>query len=147
MYHKRIRNISKRRVVATIIIIVLSAYVLFIRDSTSRLEGYCLKEKRFLTDEDFIQLAVRRALKDPPQLRPDIDGSELSIMSFSQEHPGCCRVTHEIKKSFFGNYLRTSVVLEIKTKEKDSSRRSPSEYTTWTVMRECGELVFHSGGG
>lgn len=141
------RYISKLILAVTMITIVGGSYALFIRDSNTPVDGYCAKRKGFLSNEEFIQLAVRQSLKDPPQLRPDIEGSEASIVNFSQEHPGCCSVAKARRRGLWGDYLSTSVVMEIKTKEKDPSRKNPSEYTTWTVLRECGELVLHSGGG
>jgi hypothetical protein len=110
-------------------------------------DGYCLKQMRVLSNEDFIKLAVKQSLKSSPSLRPDIDESEAAIENFYSQHPDCCSVTREKENGFFGDYLETSVVMKIKTKEEDPSRNKPFEYTTWTVMTECGGLVLQSGGG
>ena len=110
-------------------------------------DGYCLNRMRVLNNEDFIKLAVRQSIKQSPRWRPDIDDSEAAIESFHREHPGCCSVTKEKASGLFGDYLETSVVMQINTKEQDPSRNKPFEYTTWTVMTECGDLVLQSGGG
>lgn len=113
--------------------------------------GYCYSQKRFLSDEEFIQSALRRVLKGSPYSRPDIDGSEASIRNFHSDHPGCCQILRiaagkEPEGAAFSDIWHVAVLMSFKSLEKFSPS-SPAMYTSYTVLNECGKVLEHSGGG
>ncbi|MBC7786279.1 MAG: hypothetical protein H7Z18_02225 [Methylophilaceae bacterium] len=64
---------------------LISIYLIFI--GIADRAGYCSAQQRYISDEEFIQIAVR-ANKD----KMKIDGSEESISSFHAKNPECCSV-------------------------------------------------------
>jgi len=126
------------------ITIVYKGYKYFYPD----IPGYCYSQKRFLSDEEFIQLAVKEALTHSAVLRPDIDGSEASIRNFSKHHPGCCQV-HRFKPgtlpkgNAYADQWTAHVVMTFRRAEKPNLS-APEMYNTFTILDVCGHVLMHS---
>jgi hypothetical protein len=56
----------------------------------SKRPDFCVAQKRYLTDEEFIGIAIRNQVYAD---RLGIGASEESVSNFHMNHPKCCRVT------------------------------------------------------
>ena len=104
--------------------------------------GYCLAQKRYLSDEEFIQIAVRNnmgAMK--------IDGSEESIRTFHAKNPQCCTVDRS-KTQYFSRFLSielngVDVYLNFERKEKTMAEHrgtTDKYYDAWVILDICGDI-------
>lgn len=104
--------------------------------------GYCFPEWKYLSDEDFIQAAVRSNVRDM-----DIDGSEESIKNFHAKHPKCCSVSRSYvswgERLWFGNYV--TVELNYKMKSKIPTERKYMFYRQYLRMLQCGDAGSNYG--
>ena len=50
--------------------------------------GYCFEERRVIPDEQFLEWAL---LSLKPRMK--LDGSEVSIQTYLEKHPGCCEIS------------------------------------------------------
>lgn len=106
---------------------------------TSDPPGYCGEQKRFLSDEEFIEIAVRDVHRSG---RMKIDGADASIVSFHAQHPNCCRVYRETQ-SFIDGMLNTYVVevvmyYEVNDKELKAQPKEGAYYESYTKIGACG---------
>jgi hypothetical protein len=118
-------------------IILVSGIIYGLREpSYSTQPGYCNKQKRFISDEEFIQIAIKKALKFPMTMRPDIDGSESSMRDLKVND--CCKIGRYLAGNHWDDQWLARVGLKYKTKQKDYDRTNPDEYVAFVVMDECG---------
>lgn len=117
-------------------------YVAFISDPT----GYCGEKKRFLSDEEFIEIALRDAYGSG---RMKIDGSDASIVGAYAQHRNCCRVYRKTQ-SFIDRILNINVVdilmyYEVNEKEFKTEPKDGEFYESHMRIGACGR-VYESFG-
>ncbi len=110
--------------------------------------GYCYSQKRFIRDEEFIEIAVRRTLTDG-EYRPDIDGSDESIRDFYKYKPDCCHVYRinagkEPEGAAWSDKWHANVIMRFKPIKKLKSSE-PDMYITITNIDVCGHVLDHHG--
>lgn len=110
---------------------------------TSDPPGYCGEQKRFLTDEEFIEAAVHY---EYPTGRMTIDGSEESLRTFYYKNPKCCHVDRKDKRSLFdkmigGRYhVEVSLFYETNDAWRKRTRTIDRYYGNYLAIDTCGEV-------
>ena len=104
--------------------------------------GYCSEQKRFLSDEEFIEIAVRDEIK-----KMNIDGSEESIRSFHAKHPDCCRVSRGGNKPMGVSANDVIVRLVFEANERWSSATKTKFYEDNLIIDPCGSVLDSYGEG
>ena len=100
--------------------------------------GYCSEQKRFLSDEEFIEIAVRWEFSTR---RMNIDGSETSIQSFHAKHPECCRVSRGGNKPMGVHANNVVVRLIFEVSETRFKETNEKYYDDSLIMSPCGEVL------
>lgn len=113
---------------------------------TSDPPGYCAEQKRFLSDEEFIEIAVRNEASGGMM---KINGSDASIVSFHAQHPDCCRVYRETQ-SFIEKILNAYVVevvmyYEVNEREFNTWPNEGEYYESYTEIGACGRVYGSMG--
>lgn len=101
---------------------------------------YCSAQKRVLTDEELIEIAVREQVAIG---HIDIDGSEASIRDFHKEQPTCCSVTRNTEDQGFINWIVgfRAVDVEVNFRVRTDRRKAVGEYYEGhVIIRACGEV-------
>lgn len=101
---------------------------------------YCAAQKRSLSDEEFIEIAIREQVNAN---RMDIDGSESSIRNFIKEHPTCCSIERNGEDPSFINKVTgfRAVDVQIVFPVKEDLRKTiGANYEGHVVIRPCGEV-------
>jgi hypothetical protein len=110
-----------------------------------RVSRYCGEQHHFLSDEEFIEAAVRNEV---PRGRIAIDGSEASIRTFSAGNPKCCRVTRR-KVSFFERALGVDTVdvdMYYRVNEATLKHQLGAEYYgLHLAIDSCGRVLNSAG--
>ena len=105
--------------------------------------GYCGEQKRFLSDAEFIEIAVRDEFNTR---RMNIDGSEASISSFHAKYPNCCHVYRGGDKSMGISTDSIVVHLVYEVNEKRFNETKEKYYENNKVIGPCGGEVLDSYG-
>lgn len=130
---KFIKNSMIVRILLGLIFIYL-AYITFADPP-----GYCATQKRYISDEEFIQIAVREN-----KTSMNIDGSEESIRTFHVKNPDCCTVNRR-QTQYSSRFLLTAVnSVEVFFQYELSAAkvaRYPANkyYDAWTTIDVCGK--------
>lgn len=101
--------------------------------------GYCAAQQRYISDEEFIQIAIQRE-----KTSMNIDGSEESIRTFHAKNPDCCRVDRN-QTQYFARFLSTTVnSVEVYLQYEMSAAkvaRYPANkyYDASVILDECGK--------
>ena len=103
---------------------------------------YCVDEKKFLSDEDFIVKAIWVDI-DKFKFEKEKISNEEFARSFHLNHPGCCSVTRH-SETPFGNIFNTDrVVVEILFERREFSFDEKSEekkyYRDQITLSACGK--------
>ena len=109
--------------------------------------GYCYSQKRFISDEEFIRLAVKRLMSSFSDA-PSIENSESFIWSYHREHPDCCSVYKPPAGKEWYGLGEVHIYIHYKTKypSSDESSKTPYEYSSFIIFDECGEYMGEFGG-
>lgn len=102
--------------------------------------GYCSEQKRFLSDEEFIEIAVRDEFNTG---RMNIDGSDASIRTFHAKHPNCCHVDRKAARSFMDKLFGAHVVVVqviYEVNEKNFNETKEKYYEDNLVIGTCGRM-------
>ena len=108
--------------------------------------GYCGEQKRFLSDAEFIEIAVRYEVNTK---RMNIDGSDASIRMFHANYPNCCRVDRRDKRNIFNKMLIIyTVVVQVIYEVNDREFKETKEkyYENNFLIDACGSEVLRSFG-
>ena len=101
--------------------------------------GYCAAQNRYISDEEFIQIAVKRN-----KTSMNIDGSEESIRTFHAKNPYCCHVDRK-HTQYFARFLSTTVnsvgiSLQYEMSAAQVARYPANKYHESIVITdECGK--------
>ena len=101
--------------------------------------GYCAAQKRYISDEEFIQIAIREN-----KTSMNIDGSEDSIRTFQEKNSDCCRVDRK-QTQYFARFLSTTVnsvevSLQFERNEKNIRVQGGDKYhESIVIVDECGK--------
>lgn len=129
-------------------LVIYKGYKYFYPD----IPGYCYSQKRFISNAEFIEIALRETLLGGNHyFRPNIDSSDESIRNFYQQNPDCCQVIRILANTLpegnsWQNIWHVDVVMHFKPLKKLNSS-DPDIYETWTNINECGQVLDHFGGG
>lgn len=109
--------------------------------------GYCREQKRYISDEEFVELAVREAFKDQ---RINIDGSDDSIKGFRAKHQNCCLVNGREDATIFNRTFhlqRVTVHFVFERKPEDISKYDSNDkyYESYVVFNICGIVLENYG--
>ena len=107
--------------------------------------GYCFEQKRYLSDEEFIQIAVRSELQNM-----NIDGSEESISTFQKKNPKCCSINREPSGKSFVNVMLNHTFVDVTLRyEKNAKTFHKNEpfYQAFVSIHSCGKVLDTIGSG
>lgn len=119
-----------------------AAYMFF----TSDPPGYCGEQKRFLTEKEFIEIAVR---EEASRGMMKVDGSAASVSTFYAKHPNCCRTSVE-PQSFIDRILNIYFVeavmyYEVNDKELKARPKEGEYFESYLTINACGQVVQRFG--
>jgi hypothetical protein len=109
--------------------------------------GYCADQHRYLSDQEFMQIAIRRQVNSN---RMEIDGSDASIRSFLENNPNCCRVDRDPEWLSFIDRLFGFYVVDVEVNfkvRKDRQMTIGQFYEGHALIRSCGEIDSVYGSG
>jgi hypothetical protein len=109
--------------------------------------GYCAAQNRSLTDDEFIELAVKEEFKSHHM---NIDGSAASISGFHAKNPNCCRVLYRDEASLLDRMFhlqRVMVHFVFERKPEDVSRYDKNDkyYESYVEFNTCGRVLNTAG--
>lgn len=108
--------------------------------------GYCFEQKRYLSDEEFIQIAVRSELQSI-----NIDGSEKSISTFQKRNPKCCSINREPSGMSFVNTVLNHTFVEVTLRYEKNAKtlfqKKESFYQAFVSIHSCGKVLDTIGSG
>lgn len=133
----------KENPIKLIIVVGLLSIVLYLF-LTADPPGYCSEQKRFLPDEEFIEIAVRDEFNTG---RMSIDGSDDSIRSFHAKHPNCCVVSRGGDKSMGIDADNIIVRLRFDVNQKRFNATKEKYYEDYLVISPCGIVLDSYGQG
>jgi hypothetical protein len=127
---------NKKTITIVFVLLICSGlYLVFSADPA----GYCRKTGRFLSDEEFIEIAVRNEVKFG-NMR--IDGREGSIRAFHADHPNCCRVNREagslIDRMLGSNFVGVDMYYEVNEKTLKAHPVGGEYYEVHLNVTACG---------
>jgi hypothetical protein len=132
-------SIRTKAIISIVFVSMVGAvlYLLFSADPP----GYCRERSRFLSDEEFIETAVRNEVNGG-MMR--IDGTEPSIRAFHVNHPSCCRVKRE-RGSLFERMIRVNAVTvdmyyEVNEKTLKARPLGGGYYEVHATIDACGRV-------
>lgn len=103
--------------------------------------GYCAAQQRYISDEEFIQIAVREN-----KTSMNIDGSEESIRTFHVKNPDCCTVNRR-QAQYSSRFLLTAVNsievrLQFERNEKNIKDQGGDKYhESIVIIDACGKQL------
>ena len=100
--------------------------------------GYCFKERRVIPDEQLLEGAL---LSLKPQMK--LDGSEVSIQTYLEKHPGCCEISRGGASFFDKNRIYGSFAYEFN--DEEFGGRGDRYYVKDIVWDACGNVIEHTG--
>lgn len=108
--------------------------------------GYCFEQKRYLSDAEFVQIAVNANME-----KIDIDGSEESILNYQKKNPQCCSINREPRGesllNVMFNHAYVDVTLRYKKKKGDPSSKEEPFYQAFVSIHSCGKVLDTTGSG
>ena len=110
--------------------------------------GYCAAQQRNISDEEFIQIAVRQNKNSM-----NIDDSEESIRTFHAKNPDCCTVYREhtqyLSRLLLTRVHSVEVYLQFEKNTEEIARTGGSNiyYDAFVTISTCGEELENSGIG
>lgn len=112
----------------------------------SNVSDYCNQKQRTLSDEDFIEIAVRQAARDMK-----IDGSDTSIRSFHAQHSKCCVVRKHVGSwvdTIFGfATAEVEMYYELNERAYHKVHFADDFYHQFVVINRCGDIGRTYGEG
>ena len=108
--------------------------VLFLLANT---RDYCIDQRRALSNEEFIEIAVRDASS-----KMHTGGSDSSNGTFRIAHPNCCRVQRNMGSfldTIFG-FATAEVEMYYELNNKSKARYGTDYYHQYTVINRCGDV-------
>lgn len=119
--------------------------------------GVCVKQQRYWTDSQLIEVAVRdlasEVHRDPQglQWKPmQIEGTEEDVAEFLRAHPDCCSVDRSPEYRSFVDVVfgwnAPEVRISFERNRADPKARLEPYYTKWIAVSTCGEIRKHTRG-
>jgi hypothetical protein len=105
-------------------------------------EGYCTAQQRYISDDEFVGIAVRMASGNM-----NIDRSDASMRNFHVNHPRCCQISREgtlLIWRVLGTASGITVELKYLTDPKFFEGVSKLYEATY-VFDSCGKKVHFEG--
>lgn len=130
-------NFFKSSLLFKIILGLVSVYTAYITFADP--PGYCSTQQRYIPDEEFIQIAIRRE-----KTSMNIDGSEESIRTFHVKNPDCCTVNRR-QTQYLSRFLLTAVnSVEVffqyeMSEQKTAQYLGDKYYDAWVIIDVCGK--------
>jgi hypothetical protein len=109
------------------IIFIISVIYIFNKAT----EDYCFKEKRKLSDDEFILITLDKLIKSGEMKLNNLDNTP---EKYHKQHPGCCRVYD--KEHISEGFKHVSVVYELSDKKKEI--RKVQKYKYIGIYNACG---------
>lgn len=133
--------ISHRRRTFLISLVVISAIAIYpaYKLATLASPGFCDAQKRFFTDDEFIEIAIRDQLR---YKKINIDGSETSIRGFRTKYPDCCAVQRRTDGSVLQKLTDfQEVLVHLKYEIRREQIEINPYYEAYVVLGTCGRLI------
>ena len=133
-------SVLYRKYAIGLVLAGLGCFALYLIVPTSPAE-YCREQKRFLSDEEFIETAVRNDVKGGMM---KIEPSEASIRSFHADHPKCCRVRRDVtslvERTFGLGSVQVDLYYEVNEKTLKERPLGGEYYEVHVSIGACGRV-------
>ena len=126
-----------------LLIVALPVIYLTYAIATAHPVGFCTMQQRFLSDDEFIEAAVRDRYRSGSM---DIAGSAASIRAFRENNPKCCLIERE-KTSLLGRMLGSESGIKVTLKYALNPKRIEKNkyYESFLSLTPCGEVTSSIG--
>lgn len=143
----KIQLMVKISKIGLLLILCFGLYALYVSIPSDTL-GYCDKQKLFLTDEEFIEIAVRDEFRTG---RMNVDGSEESFRAFHAMNSDCCSVDRSDRRNFLEKMIGASYSVEVLVAYEVNvewlNRSTEKFYVNNLVINPCGDVLDTYGMG
>jgi hypothetical protein len=132
---------SPNRVVAArLLVMALLALSVAACGASKVAPGFCVAQNRYLTDEDYIRIAIRDQFNSNLL---NISGSEESVKEFHKKHPKCCGVNRQQDSVAILNKFNGQYVVDVEVHFEVKPERLPAKgpyYEGHALIHVCGEI-------